>query len=148
MEAPNIPRSSAPARRSPRPKSREATPAPLVSSPTPSGAVPVPSSRHPASAPAAMTTSGIAGIGTRRRTTADASPIPIRGRSVHRLRPIVHVAWATTATATSLSACSHAASPLPPSAEPKPKAKRIMRIAEGAVKPSQAIAAPAYPARR
>ena len=77
---------------------------------------------------------------------AEASPIAVRRRSVHRLRPIVQAAWATTATATSLSACSHAASPLPPNA--KPEAKRTMMIAEGAVKPSQAMAAPAYPARR
>ena len=73
-------------------------------------------------------------------------PIAARRRSVHRLRPIVQAAWATTATATSLRACSHAASPLHPYA--KPRAKRVMMIAEGIVKPIQAIAAPAQPARR
>ena len=71
---------------------------------------------------------------------AEARPSAARRRSVHRLRPIVHAAWATTATATSLRACSHGASPLPPYA--KPSAKSVMMIADGAVNPTQAIAAP------
>ena len=72
---------------------------------------------------------------------AAASPIAMRRRSVHRLRPIVQAACATTATATSLRACSHAASPPQPDA--RPQANRSMMIAEGVVKPIQAIAAPA-----
>ncbi len=69
-----------------------------------------------------------------------------RGQSGQSERPIVHTACATIATATTFSprtAPDEASAP----ACAMPSAKRIIAIAEGAVKPTQAAIAPRQPAR-
>jgi hypothetical protein len=63
------------------------------------------------------------------------------------LRAMLHTAWATTATATSLSPCNTAFIAAPSRCGAS-SAKANMTIAEGRVKPAQAANAPLQPARR
>ena len=81
------------------------------------------------------------------RVTAQATPIKAtRPALVHRLRAMPHTAWATTATATTLSPCtSPAGKPAPPDEKPSPSAASTK--AEGSVKPTQAASAPSQPLR-
>ena len=71
-----------------------------------------------------------------------------RGASGHSVRAMPHTAWATTATAASLSPCrAPARAGWRRSNCARPSANAIKSRADGSVKPSQASTAPAHPPR-
>jgi hypothetical protein len=72
--------------------------------------------------------------------------MPARGRSAHSDFAIPHTAWATTATATTLSPWI-APTAAGPAIAPTPSAKAISSSADGSVKPTHAASAPSQPAR-
>ena len=79
--------------------------------------------------------------GAKAVTISAKTAIAARGRSGARFCAMPSTAWATMATATSLRPC-RSPSPAGPFSAPAPKAKSVMAIAEGSVKPAQAASPP------
>ena len=87
-----------------------------------------------------------AAVAAENTTSVASTAMLARARSGQRARAIPHTAWATTATATTLSPW-RAPSPAGPVMAPAPKAKSVSAMAEGKVNPAQAARPPARPPR-
>ena len=97
------------------------------------------------SAPAAMIATWIAGEATASATIAAATTTIERGTSGASVRHMTSTAWATTATAASLSPATQPASER--SADSVSSANPTRMIADGRVNPSQLTMPPSRPAR-
>ena len=101
--------------------------------------------RHPTRPATTITTTCAPAVRDASATVAATIASETRGRSGARLRAIPHTAWATTATATTFSPCSHPASATP--SDCTPYANASIATADGNVNPSHAATPPSKPAR-
>src|SRR5262249_42584263 len=99
----------------------------------------------PAGPATAITSTWETGLGDASTASAARIASDARARSAARFRAMPHTAWATTATATTLSPCSHPTSASP--AVRRPYAKTTRAAADGSVNPSHAATPPSSPAR-